>query len=214
MRYPVQFGLEALLDHQLVDAAKRLEGTGKCPTQQVVVTVRGPPVPSLDLGPWGVYKTRSYVPDPRRCFRCQKYRHMRAVCHSPPKCGVCSGPHETEKCITAHKASDRVDPPAKARCPNCKKGHHAWNQRCVVRRREATKIRSVFENRVDFIAGPRKPSDGKGGTPIPVSSERSRGGKTLSSESRHRPTKSDQSKSGPSKPPRVEAPDDFPPLQG
>lgn len=51
---------------------------GKSRTRQVLVTLHGAPITTLNLGNWGSYKLRTYVPEPLKYFMCQKYGHYQA----------------------------------------------------------------------------------------------------------------------------------------
>ena len=98
--FSVSYDVEVITSHPQVVEASRLS-KGKTPTRQVLVTMKGTPSSTLDLGNWGTYNLRTYVPEPLRCFKCQKYGHHQANCTAKPKCGVCSKAHNTEVCIKA-----------------------------------------------------------------------------------------------------------------
>ncbi|XP_026094828.1 uncharacterized protein LOC113066913 [Carassius auratus] len=55
------------------------------------------------------YPVRPYVPPPLRCFKCQKYGHVNAVCRGKQRCARCGGDHEYGKCGEG----------VKAKCCNC-----------------------------------------------------------------------------------------------
>ncbi|XP_026142685.1 deoxyuridine 5'-triphosphate nucleotidohydrolase, mitochondrial isoform X2 [Carassius auratus] len=55
------------------------------------------------------YPVRPYVPPPLRCFKCQKYGHVSAVCRGKQRCARCGGDHEYGKCGEG----------VKAKCCNC-----------------------------------------------------------------------------------------------
>ena len=52
---------------------------------------------------------RPYVPPPLRCFKCQRFGHVVAVCKGKQRCGRCGGDHEYGKCEEG----------AKLQCCNC-----------------------------------------------------------------------------------------------
>ena len=70
---------------------------------------------------------RKLLPEPRRCFNCQKIEvgHMAQRCPAEhPTCANCAQPHPTQQC---QHASD----PSKHQCPNCDQaGHGAGNRDC------------------------------------------------------------------------------------
>lgn len=130
MGFPRRMPVALLQRHPQVEEAERcLTSRQREETRQVLISVRGPLPPMLDLGNWGVYYIRPWVPEPLRCFRCQKFGHHRTDCSRPPKCGVCSGNHMTEECLQKLKAKQEVA----AKCPNCSGRHHAWSPLCPSR---------------------------------------------------------------------------------
>ena len=147
--FPVSYDVELITSHPQVVEASRMT-VGKTPTRQVLVTLKGAPTTTLDLGNWGTFKLRTFVPEPLRCFKCQKYGHHQANCTAKPKCGVCSKAHNTEVCLTAHREKKETT----AKCPNCAKRHHAWSLTCSVRKQAALKRQEVAEKRPDFIPAP------------------------------------------------------------
>ena len=136
-RYPCHYPLEPVTAHPDVLSAERCVvkvGHGRMePTRQVELRFRGPLLPSLDLGAWGAYTVRPYNREPLRCYRCHAFGHHQRHCtFVKDLCGVCSGGHPTTQCLTVLKEGG---PRPVARCPNCSKGHHAWNRRCPERLR-------------------------------------------------------------------------------
>ena len=163
--YPVQLPLEPVLQHPAVAAAERCcyaAGLGRrLPTRSVLLTLRGPVPASLDLGCWGRFSCRRYVPEPVRCYRCQAFGHRQRQCQRPEEiCAVCSGDHETRGCVRQLKSGSARPAP---RCPNCGAGHYAWNRRCPARLR---RIPGALLRRPSSAALPRDP-----GPPPPAAKE-------------------------------------------
>jgi len=93
------------------------------------------------VGVW--YRVETYTnegPD-SRCELCCGWGHIENMCSSKPKCGYCSGHHQTSdhKCnvvgCTAKQGSLYSDTLEK--CPNCKGNHIAFSIRCM-KNKEAT----------------------------------------------------------------------------
>lgn len=78
------------------------------------------------------YPVRPYVPPPLRCFKCQKYGHVSAVCRGNLRCARCSGEHEYGKC----------DVGAKVKCCDCGEEHSAGIGGCIAHK-HAVKIQNV-----------------------------------------------------------------------
>lgn len=88
----------------------------------VVLTFRPGDVPPavIELGYLSV-KLWEYVPEPRRCFQCQKFGHVAAKCRKQsPVCPVCAGEHKYEQCTNR-------DAP---KCANCGQAHSASYKKC------------------------------------------------------------------------------------
>ena len=136
MRYPLSYSLIPLQEHPRVTFARRCVkrvGHGRIEqTRQVEVVFRGAVPESLDLGLWGVFPVRKYVPEPLRCFKCQAFGHVQRHCTRESElCGVCSQRHRTSECISALKKGEHRE----ACCPNCGDRHHAWARHCPERAR-------------------------------------------------------------------------------
>lgn len=78
------------------------------------------------------YAVRPYVPPPLRCYKCQKFGHVAAVCRGKQKCARCGGEHEYGKC------GQGVNP----KCCNCGGDHSAGYGGCQVRK-NAVKVQNV-----------------------------------------------------------------------
>lgn len=154
MGYPRRLPVTLLQRHTQVEEATRcLTNRQRDETRQVVITVRGPLPPMIDLGNWGTFYTRPWVPEPLRCFRCQRFGHHRANCSLPHVCGMCSGAHPTEECLEKYKAKQTIS----AKCPNCSGKHHAWFPQCPARVRHVDRgreyqVRWVKENQATSAA--------------------------------------------------------------
>ena len=68
------------------------------------------------------YGVSLYVPPPQRCFKCQRFGHVAAVCKGKQRCGRCSGDHEYGKCEEG----------AKLKCCNCGGKHSSAYRGCEV----------------------------------------------------------------------------------
>lgn len=73
------------------------------------------------------YDVRPYVPPPLRCFKCQRFGHVAAVCKGKQRCGRCGGEHEYGRC----------DEGAKLKCCNCGGEHSSAYRGCEVSKKAA-----------------------------------------------------------------------------
>nr|XP_027207188.1 uncharacterized protein LOC113800594 [Penaeus vannamei] len=130
-RFPIGFPLQRLTDLPFVVSATRcVSRTTKEETRQVLLITNDTPPPEINLGIFGKFQTRAYIPEPLRCFKCQQFGHHQAKCRASPRCAICAQPHATEGCLSKLKAGEKTE----AKCPNCGGNHHAWNLRCEKRR--------------------------------------------------------------------------------
>lgn len=81
------------------------------------------------------YDVRPFIPPPLRCFKCQKFGHVAAVCKGKQKCGRCAGDHEYGKCEEG----------APLKCCNCGGGHSSGFRGCEASKRavEVQKIKTT-----------------------------------------------------------------------
>ncbi|KAL2076444.1 hypothetical protein ACEWY4_027972 [Coilia grayii] len=79
------------------------------------------------------YDVRVYVPPPLRCFKCQRYGHVAAICKSKTRCSKCGGEHNYGECAEG----------ATQKCCNCGGNHSAAYGGCEVfkRMREVQRIK-------------------------------------------------------------------------
>ncbi|CAN7938035.1 unnamed protein product, partial [Ixodes hexagonus] len=71
-------------------------------------------------------KVRPYVPNPRRCFRCQRFGHGSLTCRGKATCAKCaSTDHPSDNCGN--------DTPS---CVNCQGTHPAYSRSCPLWKRE------------------------------------------------------------------------------
>ena len=127
--FPFNLPDSELTKHCQISSATRMRNKEGALTKTMLCTFTGRIPDKVDLGHWGKFSTKTYYPEPLRCFNCQRYGHHKSACTSPAICAVCSGRHATENCIAKHKEGNQT----KLRCPNCKNQHPAWHRRCPTR---------------------------------------------------------------------------------
>ena len=74
-----------------------------------------------------------YIPNPLRCFACQKFGHHEDSCRNTPVCGKCAG-------FGGHHAPSCTHP---AKCANCNGAHPSWANSCPVwlKEKEITRVK-------------------------------------------------------------------------
>ncbi|GFQ73961.1 uncharacterized protein TNCT_223301 [Trichonephila clavata] len=112
------------LASQGVEAVKRITSIkdGKTVTSPLfILTFSKHTLPESILIGYLNIKTRPYIPNPLRCFRCQSYGHGTASCRSVATCNKCSNTeHASEACTTERR-----------KCANCKGEHAAYSKICT-----------------------------------------------------------------------------------
>jgi len=127
----IGFPLQRLTDLPDVISAERcIYRPIKEETRQVLLVMSREPPDEINLGIFGTFRTRKYIPEPLRCYNCQRYGHHRNQCKVAARCAICSKCHPTDNCLTKFKNGEQTEP----KCPNCGGKHHAWNLRCEMRR--------------------------------------------------------------------------------
>jgi len=90
------------------------------PTNTFILTFNTPTTPHhINIGYLRV-KVDTYVPNPLRCFNCQKFGHFNKFCRSETVCCRCGGKHTVQGCKNAVK------------CTNCSIPHMASSKKCPV----------------------------------------------------------------------------------
>lgn len=97
--------LTAITEQQIkenVVGAKVIEATRlrttrngeRCDSLSVMIKLDEMKLPDRVFIEYINYEVRSCVPPPLRCFKCQKYGHVAAICKGKQRCGRCAGEHE------------------------------------------------------------------------------------------------------------------------
>lgn len=140
---PTDVSEEEMKDNMIgakVLEVKRLSTTRngeKCNSLSVMIKFDEAKLPGKVYIGYMSYEVRPYIPPPLRCFKCQKYGHVAAICKGKQRCGRCAGEHEYGKCGEG----------VKLKCCNCGGEHSSAYRGC-----EASK-RAVEVQRVKALQG-------------------------------------------------------------
>ena len=129
------FDLRGVSDEEITEGlssfgvthARRIEsrrGGVTSPTDSIVLTFSGTDLPSQVTVGYVRVNVRVYIPNPMRCFRCQRFGHTRTHCRGRPTCSKCASKDHSEEtcdadtlwCVncgegqTPHSSSDRSCP--------------------------------------------------------------------------------------------------------
>lgn len=134
--------LKGLSDEEILEelgsagvvAVKRLPkgGSDSSRPPSFILTFDTPTLPDTITILYEVHKVYLYYLQPKRCYNCQGYNHMRP-CSKPPVCPRCAGNHELAIGTTC-------DQPAK--CVNCQGAHDVRDSACPVYRQKVNALRN------------------------------------------------------------------------
>ena len=113
---------EFLKDHGVLDV-QRIALNQK-PLQLLILTFQGTILPDRVPVAFEVCRTRPYIPNPRRCYNCQRYGHITKYCKKPACCARCGS-------VTHTHTKDSPCEEA-AHCVNCQQDHPAFDRKCPV----------------------------------------------------------------------------------
>ena len=83
-----------------------------------VLTIKGQTIPKrINIG-YLKKETRPYIPNPQRCFQCQKFGHTKNSCKGKAVCAGCGEGHNLDDCKNEPK------------CVNCQGDHVAISRDC------------------------------------------------------------------------------------
>ena len=111
------------------EAVKRIikkRGDQTITTEQVILCFEKEMPSYVHIG-YRKHRVDRYIPDPIRCYRCQKFGHRAPNCNSKTKCSVCAGPHSVNDCPEIQKNTEESK---ERKCPNCSGNHPASYKGC------------------------------------------------------------------------------------
>jgi hypothetical protein len=125
-----------------IDAESMVEATGaskarrvvkwyggkEVKTQQMVLSYEGEvELPNYVCYGWKRYRMSEFIPDPIRCFKCNKFNHRAENCDRKNKCTICAQQHDSRECPQklVESIKDR-----ETKCPNCSGAHPATYKGC------------------------------------------------------------------------------------
>ena len=105
----------------------------KVPTGTCVITFKTPKKPeTVKIGYLRV-PVKTFIPNPLRCFKCQKYGHGQTSCRRGTVCSNCGLPDHDDKSCQA----------AASKCSNCQGDHPAFSRSCPIwlKEREVQRVK-------------------------------------------------------------------------
>ena len=104
-----------------------------------IITFSGDILPEkMYVGPFRV-DVRQYIPNPRKCFQCQKFGHTKHFCKGDEVCDKCGQP--------GHQRGVCDKPPF---CVNCKGDHPSSSRDCPIWKKEKSIVELKHKQNISF----------------------------------------------------------------
>ncbi|GFT93217.1 RNA-directed DNA polymerase from mobile element jockey, partial [Trichonephila clavipes] len=105
------------------------------PTKHLILTFSSPTLPQSIKAGYLNCKIRPYIPNPLRCFKCQRFGHSQTACRGQLTCSRCASVgHSSADCSLAQK------------CVNCSQAHSSDSKQCPKWKAEK-EIQAIKTNR-------------------------------------------------------------------
>ena len=111
-------GLKSIASN--VHRYKTIRDGKKVPTGTVCITFKTPDRPDTVKIGYLKVPVETFIPNPLRCFKCQRYGHGQTSCRRDIVCAKCAGPGHDDKSCQA----------SKYKCHNCEGEHSASSRSC------------------------------------------------------------------------------------
>ncbi|GBN52930.1 hypothetical protein AVEN_47435-1, partial [Araneus ventricosus] len=88
-------------------------------TKHLILTFHSPKIPDSVRAGYIKLTVRSYIPNPLRCYKCQRFGHSKASCRLTLTCARCAeAGHDSSDCTASEK------------CVNCKGSYTSFSRSC------------------------------------------------------------------------------------
>ncbi|GBL97223.1 hypothetical protein AVEN_84930-1 [Araneus ventricosus] len=109
------------------------------PTKHFILTFNTPRLPEYIKAGYVRCSVRPYIPNPLRCFKCQRFGHSKTNCRGTLTCARCAvAGHESTGCTAAEK------------CANCQGKHTSFSRACPKWELEKEIVTLKFKNNISF----------------------------------------------------------------
>ena len=122
-----------------VERMKRRKDGQLVPSDSYILTINSPNIPPQIKVGFLIRDTKVYIPNPQRCFNCQKYGHNKRFCKNESKCAKCGQTgHDDHECEN------------EAKCANCNGDHPAYVRSCPKWKNEKEIIKVKYQKNIPF----------------------------------------------------------------
>ncbi|GBO20396.1 hypothetical protein AVEN_146339-1 [Araneus ventricosus] len=109
------------------------------PTKHFILTFHTPRLPEYIKAGYVRCSVRPYIPNPLRCFKCQRFGHSKTNCRGTLTCSRCAAAgHESTGCTAVEK------------CVNCQGKHTSFSRSCPKWKLEKEVVATKFKNNISF----------------------------------------------------------------
>ena len=119
-----------------VERMKRRKDGQLVPSDSYILTINSPNIPPQIKVGFLIRNTEVYIPNPQRCFNCQKYGHNKRFCKNEAKCGQAE--HDDHECAN------------EAKCAICNGDHAAYVRSCPKWKIEKEIIKVKYQKNIPF----------------------------------------------------------------
>ncbi|GBM55711.1 hypothetical protein AVEN_196608-1 [Araneus ventricosus] len=113
-------------------------------TKHLILTFHSPRIPESVRAGYIKLKVRPYIPNPLRCFKCQRFGHSKASCRGNLTCARCAE--------AGHDSSNRTE---SEKCVNCKGSHTSFSRLCSAWKFEKEVIAEKVKKGISFLEARR-----------------------------------------------------------
>lgn len=134
--------LDGFQDQQVIKVQRIVirRNDQETPTKHIILTFATSDMPTSIEAGYLKINVRPYIPNPRRCFKCQRFGHASQVCRGKDTCAKCSSnDHKAESCE------------ASPHCVNCGGDHPAYSRSCPSWKREKEIITLTVKEKISFV---------------------------------------------------------------
>ncbi|GBN33068.1 hypothetical protein AVEN_7606-1 [Araneus ventricosus] len=123
------------------------------PTKHLILTFHKPKLPESIRAGYIKLAVRPYIPNPLRCFQCQRFGHAKGACRGTITCAHCAEiGHDSQQCTAQEK------------CVNCSGSHTSYSRSCPRWQAEKQIVTVKFKENLSYPEARRKVT---AQTPIP-----------------------------------------------
>ncbi|GBN02546.1 hypothetical protein AVEN_89514-1 [Araneus ventricosus] len=108
-------------------------------TKHLILTFDSNKLPEHIKAGYMRLSVRTYIPNPLRCFKCQRFGHSKTSCRGTLTCARCAEVgHESTDCTRTEK------------CVNCKGEHTSFSRNCIAWKREKEIISIKIKKQISY----------------------------------------------------------------